>query len=216
MRRVWRMGGKVSQNEHAVAVGEEAVFLLDGVAVGGEGEVCAGEGGDEEQERGLGEMEVGEDAVDALESEAGVDEEIGFAGVAAADEGFNGADGCGADGEEALGVMDLICGGFRDEEAFLVEFVFFDGLRLQGLKGAETDVEGDLGDLGAGGADGVEDAGREMEAGGGGGDGAGLLGVDGLIAFGVGVGIGAADVGGERDVAVRLDGGPGVGGEEAD
>lgn len=215
-RRVGRMGGKVSQNEHAVAVREEAVFLGDGVAVGGEGEFGTGEGADEEKQGGLRKVEVGQHAVDALEFEAWVDEEIGIAGVAAADEGLDGADGGGADGEEAFGGGDFICGFFIDEESFGVEVVFFDGLRLQGLEGPEADMEGDGGDCGALFAAGGEGLGCEMKAGGGGGDGAGFLGVDGLVAFGVGFGIGAADVGRQRDVAVGLDGGPGVRSMEAD
>lgn len=47
------------EDEHAVAVGEEAVFFGDGLLVGFHDEVLAGEGGDEHDEGGFGEVEVG-------------------------------------------------------------------------------------------------------------------------------------------------------------
>ena len=58
MSAVLQEGG--SEDEHAVAVGEEAVFFGDGLAVGLEDEVAGGEGGDEHDERALGKVEVGE------------------------------------------------------------------------------------------------------------------------------------------------------------
>lgn len=70
-----------SQDEHAVAVGEEAVFLGDGLAVGFENEVAGGEGGDEHDERALGQVEVGEQGVCHFPLKAGVDKNIRSAGA---------------------------------------------------------------------------------------------------------------------------------------
>jgi len=67
--------------KHAVAVAEEAVVLLDGVIVCGEDRLAAGEGADQHQQAGLGQMEVGEQGVDEAELEAGGDEDFRFAGV---------------------------------------------------------------------------------------------------------------------------------------
>ena len=72
-------------DEHAVAVAEEAVALADGVTVGGEDAVSravgAGEGADQHEQAGLGQMEVGEQGADEAEVEAGRDEDVGDAGV---------------------------------------------------------------------------------------------------------------------------------------
>ncbi len=82
-----------------------------------------------------------------------------------------------------------------------MNFVIFDAIGMHGLKCAEADVEGDLDGFDAAGADAVENRLREMETGGGRGDGAAGLRVDSLIAIAIGGGIGARDVGRERNVA---------------
>ena len=79
--------------------------MFDGVAVGGEDEIASGKGADEDEEAGQREMEICEHGVDALEFEAGVDEEICLAGVAGFVERFDGADGGGADGDDAVGFV---------------------------------------------------------------------------------------------------------------
>jgi hypothetical protein len=100
-----------------------------------------------------------------------------------------------------------------DVEALVVELVFFDGLRVERLEGAEADVEGYFG---AAGWALLEDILGEMEAGGGSGDTASFAGEDGLVAFGVVCVVRSADVGREGDVAVGFDGLPFVFGVEAD
>src|SRR5205809_2410275 len=64
-----------SYDEGSVAVGVETVVGGQGVAIGGEDEVAAGEGGDEDEEGGAGEVEVREDGVDDAEAVAGPDED---------------------------------------------------------------------------------------------------------------------------------------------
>ena len=77
------------QDQHAVAVAEEAVSGLDGVFVGGEDEFparfgsndLACEGADQHEQGGLREMEVGEEAGDDAETVSRADEDAGLAGV---------------------------------------------------------------------------------------------------------------------------------------
>ena len=68
-----RMG---SEDEHAVAVGEEAVFFGDGFVVGAEDELAGGKGGGEHDECALGQVEDGEQGVCHFPLKAGVDEDI--------------------------------------------------------------------------------------------------------------------------------------------
>ena len=70
-----------SCQKHAVAVAEEAVVLLDGVAIGGEHLFAAGEGADEHEQARLGQVEICEQSGDETELEAGRDEDFGFTGV---------------------------------------------------------------------------------------------------------------------------------------
>ena len=70
-----------STEEHAIAVAEEAVFLLDRVRVCGQHALAAGEGADQHEETGLGQMEVGEEGADEAEVEAGRDEYFRLAGM---------------------------------------------------------------------------------------------------------------------------------------
>jgi hypothetical protein len=86
-----------SEEQHAVAIGVEAVAVADGVVVGGQDgpQAAVGggvsspfpvvhtvrEGGDQHEEGGFGEVEVGEQAVDDAEPVAGREEDGGRAGV---------------------------------------------------------------------------------------------------------------------------------------
>ena len=63
------------RQQHGVAVAVEAQPRLDGLPVGGQDTGGAGEGGDQHQQRALRQMEVGEQAIDHPEVEAGADEE---------------------------------------------------------------------------------------------------------------------------------------------
>ena len=67
----------VSKDQHAVAIGEEAVALFDGVAVRGEREFGAREGADQQQQAGARQMEVGQHRAHSLKLVAGIDEQIG-------------------------------------------------------------------------------------------------------------------------------------------
>ena len=101
-----------------------------------------------------------------------------------------------------------------------MEFVIFDPVDADGLKGSEADVERDFSGCDAALADAVEDLWGEMKSGGGGCYRATLLGVDGLIAFAIAGRIRARDVGWERDVADAIESGEeivhGLKGLEAD
>lgn len=134
---------------------------------------------------------------------------------------LEGADGGGSDGDDtavfAEGGVDGGGGFGREGVALAVEVDVFDAVDADGLEGAESDVEGDVGGLDAALFEGFEYFGREVEASGGRGDGAGLLGVDGLVALAVFGAVFAMDVGRERDVADAVEGGVEVGdGLEAD
>ena len=102
-----------SRDEHAVAVAEEAVFLLDGMAVGGENLLAPGEGADQHQQARLRQMKVGEQRADQRNSKPGeikisVAPEWGLMGRLSARErgGFKRAHDCGADGHDAAAFRD--------------------------------------------------------------------------------------------------------------
>lgn len=82
-----------------------------------------------------------------------------------------------------------------------MKFVILNFVDAHGLKGAEADVEGDLGSFDTAIVNVGKDFGSEMEPGGGGGDGAAFAGIDGLVTIAIGGCVGAGDVGGKRDVA---------------
>lgn len=73
-------------DEHGVTIAEEAVALSDGFGVGVEDEFAAfgaaggGEGADEHEEGGFGEVKVGEEGVDDFKLVGRIDEEAGFGG----------------------------------------------------------------------------------------------------------------------------------------
>lgn len=194
--------GEESEDEHAVAVGVEAVFFADGLVVGFEDEFAGGEGADEHEEGAFGEVEVGEEGVDDVELVGRVDEDVGaagggFEGGAVAAEVFEGAGDGGADSDDAVGGIDFVCGLGAELEVFFVHAVFLEVIDGNRTEGADADVEGEEA-VGMGG----EELGGEVEAGGGGGDGAVLFGVDGLVAFAVGVFLLTIDVGREGESAV--------------
>ena len=74
------MRGSVG-DEHAVAVGVEAVAFADGFVVGGKDEFAAGEGTDEHEEGGAGEVEIGDERPGLLEFLGRMDEDAGAAGA---------------------------------------------------------------------------------------------------------------------------------------
>ena len=128
---------------------------------------------------------------------------------------FECADGGGSYGDDAAvfaeGGVDGGGGFWREGVALAVEVDVFDAVYADGLEGAEADVECDVGGLDAALPEGFQNLWREVEAGGGRGDGAGLLGVDGLVALAVFWAVFAMDVGRERHVADAVEGGVEVG-----
>lgn len=73
----------VSDEEHAIAVAVEAVFLADGLVVGFEDEFAASEGADEHDEGAFGEVEIGEEGADDVEGAGWVEEDACFSLMAA-------------------------------------------------------------------------------------------------------------------------------------
>ncbi len=152
------------------------------MAIGAEGEVGAGEGRDETEESGVGEVEVGKETADPFKFVGRIDECGGGALMRGeGGGGFEDAGGGGADGDKFVGD-----GGFFREASW--DFIMF---RMHGViakvfcfdraKGTESDVESD---------EGVGEVGEEfwgkVEASSGGGDGAWRLGVGGLVVGWVG------------------------------
>src|ERR1700691_1351562 len=81
--------GTSSSDEHAVAVGEEAITALYGMTVGGEGVFFPGKRAHQHQERRLRQMEICEQRLDYLEAAARREKDVGRAamGLQAADAG---------------------------------------------------------------------------------------------------------------------------------
>lgn len=204
-------------HEHAVAVGVEPVVFGDGVTVDGEDFVCPAQGADEHQEGRLRQVEVGEKGVDDFEVVSGIDKQVRFsgtghdiAGMLAGSE-FQRADRGGADGDDASRLAtrlpDFLGGGFGDGVGLGVKTMLLDSFRTDRLKSSETHMERNLRGFNAAGADAGKNPGSEMETGGRRGDGSALAGVNSLVAFAVGGGIFAGDVGRKRDVSDLVDAG---------
>jgi hypothetical protein len=162
-----------STNQHAIAVAIKTVLGADGVFIGVKGALFAGEGGDEGEERGFREVEVGEELVDDAEGGAGKEEEGGVGGAVDEREGqgflsrvFKGANDGGADGEDgttcSFSVMNGGSGRGGDIVAFSVELMGVDIFSADGLEGAEADFEGNFGDFDVAGVEAVEDGWAEV------------------------------------------------------
>ena len=111
-------------NQHAIAVGEEAVFFFDGFGVGLEDEVAVRKGGDEHDQGALREVEVGEEGVDDFKLVGRVDENIGFSVrflkfCAVACEAFEHSGAGGASGDDAAG--GVLFGGIDAGGCFSAE-----------------------------------------------------------------------------------------------
>jgi len=152
------------------------------MAVGAEGEVGAGEGSDEKEEGGVGEVEVGEETADPFKFVGGIDECGGGALMRGEGVGrFEDAGGGGADGDKFVGGSSFFGEASWDFIIFRVHGVIAKVFCFDGTKGAESDVESDegVGEL-------SEEFWGKVEASGGGGDGAWGLGVGGLVVGEVG------------------------------
>ena len=128
-------------------------------------------------------MKIGEQRVDDLESVRGMDENEGAsqagddAAVVRCGDAFEDAHGSCADGDNAAAVgfcaIDLVCGFFRNNKAFLVHGVVFEVVDFDGREGAGAHVQRQMAGFDPGGAQGIEEGRSEMQTGSGGGDGAG-------------------------------------------
>ena len=69
-----------SEDQHAVAVRIETVFLSNSLAVGFESEFASRDGRYEHDQSGFREVEIGQECVDCFEFIGRMDENIGFSG----------------------------------------------------------------------------------------------------------------------------------------
>ena len=104
---------KKLKEEHAVAVAEKAVLMLDCVGVSGQyhlpARLASREGADQHEEGGFWEVKVGEEAGDDMEFVAWAEEDAGLAGMSLQGLTVGGlgavlkcACGGGADGDDAI------------------------------------------------------------------------------------------------------------------
>ena len=70
-----------SGDEHAVAVGEEAITRFDRMTIGGERLIFPGKGTHQHQQRRLGQVKVGQQCADYIEAATRGEENIGCAGM---------------------------------------------------------------------------------------------------------------------------------------
>ncbi len=70
-----------SENQHCITITEETITHGHGMSICGQGLVCASQRANQHQERGLGQMKVGQQAVDHAEFIARVDEDPAIAGI---------------------------------------------------------------------------------------------------------------------------------------
>ena len=188
-RAVARMTRRGLEDEHAVAVGEEAVALRRrrGRRRRGRASRLPAKALTSISSVDCGQVEVGEQAGDDAEAVAGAEKDAGRAGV-----GRRGGVPVGLRAQcsrvrvvvvptammrrpSREGAVDGVGGGGGEGVVLGVEADVFEVLDADGLEGAEADVEGDgMRSATPRGARAVEDLRGEVEAGGGGGGGAGL------------------------------------------
>src|ERR1035438_4111568 len=154
-KRVYQCG---SCQEHAVAIAEEAVLLLDRVIVCGQHALAAGESAHQHQKTRLGQVEVGEQPADQAELKARRDEDLSLAGVRLerGAEGLKGtvfesADYRGARGNNAAafccGAIDGFGGCSRERIALAMEVNFAYPVDSQGSKRTQAYMQRDARDF---------------------------------------------------------------------
>jgi hypothetical protein len=139
------------QNQHAVAVAIKTIPLQHGFSIGAQDQPPAGERRHQHQERGAGEMEIGEQPVHRPELEPGTDKKVGRTrpGEEAAllPGAFQGPDDCRPDGEDRPGVFLARTdrpGRFWTNSVPLREHpVVIEAVDFDGLKGCLPDFEVD-------------------------------------------------------------------------
>src|ERR1700678_1996619 len=106
------MPSAILRNEHAVAVGEEAISGFDCVTVSRECVLSAGKRAYQHQQGGLGQVKIGQQRLDDVQGRAGGEEDVRRAGMRlqTADAGtmLQGADGCGAGSDDAATVEQCL------------------------------------------------------------------------------------------------------------
>jgi hypothetical protein len=143
-------GDESSNDEHAVAVGIEAVAFTDCLVVGLQDELAIGKGADEHEEGAFGQMKVGEEGIDHLELVGWVDENVsaplgGFERGRVAAEVFEGAGDGRPDGDDSLGGIDL-CGRVSAEVVvLLMHTVLQQVVHRNGSERSDADVKGEEG-----------------------------------------------------------------------
>ena len=152
-------------------------------------------------------VEICDEAVDGLEFEAGVNEDVVFAGsFTSFGPIFERASDGGADGDHAMaggfGILDGFKGVGGDVEPFGMHMMFFDVVAADGKECAKADVKSEVFDLDAFGLEFLDELFGHVEAGGGSGGGAEFFSPDGLITLDIGlVGV-AMKVGRKGNIAV--------------
>ena len=153
---------------------------------------ASGKGGDQHNQRALGQMEICDQRVHRLEAVAGIDEDIrpaGALGEAAVlgCKGFDRAAGGGSDADDpsALppGAVEQIGGLLREHAELRMHLMVRDLLGLDRAEGAEADVEGHPGQIHALVPELLQELRRKVQTGGRRGGGAVDAGIDGLIPF---------------------------------
>lgn len=198
----------LSHDQHAVTITVESVAFFDGLGVGAHDEIAAGEGADEHDEAGLGQVKIREQGIHHTKFIRRVDENVGFtfvgdeAAVLPVD-ALEHTGGGGADGDDPFCLANAR-GGFLAERVVLgVHDVILDLLCLHGLEGADADMERDEGVRNL-----RQHFWREVQSSRRRGDGAFLASEDGLIALLVGFAVFALHVvrQGEMAVSRNIDG----------
>ena len=141
-------------NEHGVAVAEEAVAVGDCLLISAEDFFSAvffsrgGEGADQHEKSRSGEVEVGEEGVHDFKIAGRVDEDFCAGGArvpVVASGAFEDAQGCCADGDDALpGAAGLFYFSeclLRNLEALFVHAMVFDAFRFYRSESAGANVQ---------------------------------------------------------------------------
>lgn len=210
--------------EHRIPVTEEAIALANGFGVGGEHEFAAGgvagrgEGADEHEQGGAGQVEIGEERVHNLKSAGRINKNAGAAAagkhapVILRGDRFQNAHGGGADGNDAatggFGFVDEPRRFRADFVTLFVHRVAGERFGFDGRERAEADMQGDETNLDAARANFGKKRFGEMQAGSGRGDGTRRRGINGLITDFVGGEIGgffSFDVRGEGNFAESVE-----------
>ena len=162
------------ENQHRVSEREETVTLLNCHFIGRHGLFVAVQRGHQHDEGTLRQVEVGDEAVNAVELDTRVQEDGGVAaaGFDLAILGGNGFQGAAAGGSNrndavpgGLGLPDALGGFLADGVPFAVHLVVRDLIFHHGAECAQTHMEGHFSNADPLGPDGVHQLRSEMQAG---------------------------------------------------